>query len=263
MDLKINGDSTFSRRRRTFALCQNSTQQPQTTMSRSANVGAFRLRKRAVRTLPGPLASASALRNHPEGILTPIDSGGKRSKTIRSEGLCRHGQTNRGHGQACVGEMVLAAPPRAPPSAPGSSPPKLTISHPSAFLTYDMIRLLQRRGSPAISDSRQGSTRLRLLPARLSRSSASATPRPGVRHPRRTAPPQPAAALQIALRAHFRFFSDGSISNLTLIPHCRAEGALSPSAKTRHSSLKRECPVSHLWAPLSAKRVECARPPDP
>ena len=93
--LKIDGASPFSRRRRTFALGQDSTQQAETRMSRSANVGAFKRRKANVRTLPGPIASALALRNHPESSSAPADRGGQLSKAIRSEGLCCDGQPKR------------------------------------------------------------------------------------------------------------------------------------------------------------------------
>ena len=112
--LKIEGETIFSRRRRTFALGQDSTQQPQTAMSRSANVEAFKGRERVVRTLPGPIASALALRNHPEGSSAPADRGGKLSKAIRSEGLCPDAQPKRAPVRASVREMVLAAPPPAP-----------------------------------------------------------------------------------------------------------------------------------------------------
>ena len=96
--LKIDGDSQFSRRRRTFALGQDSTQQPQTAMSRPANVEAFKGRERVVRTLPGSIASALALRNHPEGSSAPADRGGKLYKAIRSEGLCCDAQPKRAPG---------------------------------------------------------------------------------------------------------------------------------------------------------------------
>ena len=119
--LQFDGSRQFSRRRRTYALGQHWTQQPQTRMSRSANVGAFERRKTTVRTLPGPIASAQALRNHPESSSAPADRGGKLSKAIRSEGLCRHGQPNRGHRRASLREMVLAAPPPAPQEHGGSS----------------------------------------------------------------------------------------------------------------------------------------------
>ena len=36
------------------------------------------------------------------------------------------------------------------------------------------------------------------------------------------------------------------------IPYCRAEGALTPSAKTRYSSLRRQCPVPQTTTPSDA-----------
>ena len=115
--LQIDGKSILSRRRRTYVQCQHSPQQAQTRMSRSGLLGAFAVRKIAVRTLPAPIRSAQALRNHPESPSAPVKTGTELAEAIRPDPLCRDGQPNRRPGWASVREMVLAAPPRASPSA--------------------------------------------------------------------------------------------------------------------------------------------------
>ena len=190
--LKIDGASQFSRRRRTFALCQDSTQQAQTRMSRSANVGAFKRRKRPVRTLSGPIASAPALRNHPESSSAPADRGGKLSKAIRSEGLCRDGQPNRVHRRASVREMVLTAPPPAPQEHGGSSQRTPHKIYRSAFLTFDMIRMLQRKRLARDDNWQSARQHASRCCTRLARNSAGAAPQP---------PPPPPALERAYLRS--------------------------------------------------------------
>ena len=114
---QIDGTPKFSRRRRTYALCQHSTQQAQTRMSRYANVGAFALRKTTVRTRYAPIRTAQAWRNHPESSSAPIKTGTELAEAIRSDPLCRDAQPNREPAWASLREMVLAAPPRPSPSA--------------------------------------------------------------------------------------------------------------------------------------------------
>ena len=87
-------------------------------MSRSANVEAFARRKTTVRTLPKPIRSALALRNHPESSSAPMKTVTELAEAIRSDRLCRDAQPNRGPAWASLRELVLAAPPRPSPSAP-------------------------------------------------------------------------------------------------------------------------------------------------
>ena len=114
---RIRRQFLLSRRRRTFVLCQHSTQQAQTRMSRYANVGAFALRKTTVRTRYAPIRTALAWRNHPESSSAPIKTGTELAEAIRSDPLCRDAQPNREPAWASLREMVLAAPPRPSPSA--------------------------------------------------------------------------------------------------------------------------------------------------
>ena len=70
-------------------------------------------------------------------------------------------------------------PPPAPQDHGGSSPRNQKKNYRSAFLSFDMIRMLQRRRSPAMSGSRHGSTRLGA--ARASPATARAQPPPANR----------------------------------------------------------------------------------
>ena len=96
----------LSRRRRTFVLCQHSTQQAQTRMSRSANVCALKRRKSCVGTQPATMRRALALGNHWKSIPEPVRSPQKLSDTIRSEFLRRDAQPKWGHARASFREMV-------------------------------------------------------------------------------------------------------------------------------------------------------------
>ena len=115
--LQFGGTPKFSRRRRTYALCQHSTQQAQTRMSRYANVGVIEREKSCVRTRYAPIRTARALRNHPISSSAPMKTGTELAEAIRSDSLCRDGQPNREPAWASPREMVLAGPPRPSRSA--------------------------------------------------------------------------------------------------------------------------------------------------
>ena len=103
---RIRRQFLLSRRRRTFVLCQHSTQQAQTRMSRSANVCALKRRKSCVGTQPATMRRALALGNHWKSIPEPVRSPQKLSDTIRSEFLRRDAQPKWGHARASFREMV-------------------------------------------------------------------------------------------------------------------------------------------------------------
>ena len=169
--LQIDGTRKFSRRRRTYALCQHSPQQAQTRMSRCALLGPNKRALRVLRHRAARLRRAEAHDKAPIEALKPVRCGFSSDGDWIGPSDCCVRQRNWGHGQASLREIVLAALPRPSPAPQHTSSPATPKFSRCAFLTFDMIRL----PSATRPRSQGGSAQARLDGAR--RASAATAPR--------------------------------------------------------------------------------------
>ena len=99
----ICNNSLLSRRRRTYAQCQDPLQQPQTPMSRSAIMSALGRQNGARARRSAPIESAGSI---PKNNLRPVRSVGKFSGEPIGVADCCGPQPFPGHRWASLREMV-------------------------------------------------------------------------------------------------------------------------------------------------------------